>query len=90
MTPSPESRTIPVDLPVANLNKLILTTIGLLALPHIRLALEIFRKIFQAFFSCAWWDSYWLQSIELGTSWVQFLKVKRRVSRVAPCRPNSR
>lgn len=72
MTPSPESRTIPVDLPVANLNKLFLTMIALLGRPRIRRALEIFRKIFIAFFSCAWWDSYWLRSIELGTSWVQF------------------
>jgi len=50
VTPSPESSTIPVDLPVANLNEVIFTVIELPGLPRRRQALGIFQKKFTTFF----------------------------------------
>lgn len=50
MTPSPESNTIPVDFPVANLYKLFATMIAHPVLQQIRQGLETFQKIFKTFF----------------------------------------
>jgi len=72
VTPSPESKTIPVDFPVANLTKLILTKRVLLVQLRRQLGLEIFRKKFPTFFFYAWWDSCLLQSAKLDINWALF------------------
>lgn len=61
VTPSPESRTIPVDFPVANLNYFWITKKELPGLPRRLPGLGTFKKIFPPFSFYAWWDSYWLQ-----------------------------
>lgn len=90
VTPSPESRTIPVDFPVANLNRASFTVIGLPGQQHRLRELGIFRRRFRAFFFCVWWDSCWLQWEGRGIHWVQFLTKKKRVSRGATYHPSSR
>lgn len=90
MTPSPESRTIPVDLPVANLHEKTSTMIELPEQPRILQGLGIFQKRFQPFFSCVWWDSYWLQWGELDTRWGISLARRKHVSIGATYRPSFR
>lgn len=88
VTPSPESSTIPVDFPVANLNSENCTVRVLLELPRIQLELETFRKISTTFSSCFLMDSYLLQSIKLDIRLEISSTVKKHVSKVITYRPS--
>lgn len=90
VTPSPESKTIPVDFPVANLHRKRFTKRELPEQPHKRLGLGTFRKRFQAFFFYVWWDSCWLRSGGLGIRWGQSWGAKMHVSKAIPCHPSNR
>ncbi len=91
MTPSPESKTIPVDFPVANLQIILgITKKGRLELLQRRLVPGTFQKIFQAFSFYVLLDSYLLLSKAQDISLVKLSREKRHASRAVPCHPSDR
>lgn len=88
MTPSPESKTIPVDFPVANLNNLYFTMKERLDEQQIWLVLETFQKIFKISFFFVSWDSYWVLSVKQDARLGILLIEKMHVSIKAPYLPN--
>ena len=72
VTPSPESRTIPVDFPVAKLSSEWSTARGLPVQPRRLQVLGTSKKIFRPFSSYAWLGSCWPQWVRRGDRWVIF------------------